>query len=102
MKYPGKIVNFNGGKLDLQMDWFERAAEQSGFQQVLESNGGKNPCLALYGHGPAGARCKQCKLLFRHLMGKMYFKCELRGFTRGAGTDHRANWPACGRFVKVT
>jgi hypothetical protein len=95
MKYPGKIFNPRV-KPDAHMEWFERAAEQAGFQKVLESNG-KNPCLALYGHGQAGVRCKECRLLFRH---SRYFKCELRGFTHGPGTDHRANWPACGRFVR--
>ena len=34
-------------------------------------------------------------------VAKTYFKCELRGITNGPGTDHRANWPACGKFCSL-
>lgn len=62
-----------------------------------------NPCVRLYGMGPENTRCKECRLLRRkggH--AKTYFKCELRGDTNGPATDHRANWPACGRFVAAS
>jgi hypothetical protein len=89
MKYPGQIP-------DKQMeDWFSNAASKAGYVPLVNGKGKINPCLALYGKGPEGKRCKECKLLFRHLR---FFKCELRGFTHGPATDHRANWPACGKF----
>lgn len=66
----------------------------------VEERGEQNPCVRLYGPGPAGARCKTCRLFLRKGgYAKTYFKCELRGDTNGPGTDHRANWPACGRYV---
>lgn len=58
-----------------------------------------NPCIKGHGHGPEGTRCKTCAYFERkHVRGKVYFKCELRGDTNGTGTDHRANWPTCGRY----
>lgn len=86
MKYPGTIPNPEA------QQWFEDA--QAGRLSM-------NPCVRLYGPGPEGVKCKECRLFIRkggH--SKTYFKCELRGDTNGPGTDHRANWPACGRFVK--
>ena len=59
-----------------------------------------NPCMRLYGEGPAGKTCKTCRLLFHTQRSKRYYKCELRNFTHGPGSDHRVNWPACGRFVE--
>ena len=94
MKYPGKIPD-----PDAQL-WFEKAAEKAGFEGSISGNFTANPCVKLYGPGPENTLCKQCKLLFAHKMSKKYFKCELRGFTHGPGTDHRANWPACARFIK--
>lgn len=90
MKYPGKIPD------QQTEDWFASAASKAGYMPLVMGKGKINPCLALYGKGPEGKRCKECKLCYQH-HGK-YFKCELRGFTRGPGTDHRANWPACGKF----
>ena len=58
-----------------------------------------NPCVRLYGPDAMGRKCKQCRLLRRKKMGKVYFKCALRGDTNGPGTDHRANWNACAKFV---
>lgn len=61
-----------------------------------------NPCLSAFGHGPDGERCKNCVHFIRKEYSKTYFKCEFRGNTNGPGTDHRANWPACGKFEKIT
>lgn len=60
-----------------------------------------NPCVRLYGLAEPAAKCKDCRLFIRHEMSKTYFKCELRGITHGPATDHRANWPACGRFQQT-
>ena len=59
----------------------------------------KNPMVWKFGRGPEGAKCKTCDRFFviGHRSGT-YFKCELRGITRGAATDHRANWNACSKY----
>ena len=58
-----------------------------------------NPCVRSHGIGPEGSKCKGCALFIRKgYCSKKYFKCALRGNTNGPGTDHRANWPACGKF----
>lgn len=61
----------------------------------------ENPCIPVYGKGPDGTRCKHCKYLFGVQHSKTYYKCELRGKpTGGPATDHRVNWPSCGKFEK--
>ncbi len=57
----------------------------------------QNPCISSYGT-TEGKKCKTCKLLYYHEMSKRYYKCRLRKFTHGPGTDHRVNWPACGKY----
>lgn len=51
-----------------------------------------------YGYGPEGKRCKHCDHCYVKSFAGRYFKCEFRGNTNGPGTDHRANWLACGKF----
>lgn len=74
---------------------FWLVGEQPGFPDSV------NPCAKLYGPGPDGAKCKGCAVLFSHGASRRYYKCRLRNFTHGPGSDHRANWPACGRFVSL-
>lgn len=57
-----------------------------------------NPMVTRCGAGPEGARCKECKHLIRKKYAKVYFKCSFRGDSNGPKTDHRANWPACGKY----
>ena len=57
-----------------------------------------NPLIALYGAGPELRQCKECKHFYRKEFASVYRKCDLRPDTNGPGTDHRATWPACGRF----
>lgn len=58
-----------------------------------------NPMLVC-GKGPEDKRCKHCAhFIVKEFHNKTYFKCEFRGDTNGAGTDHRANWPTCAKFV---
>jgi len=58
-----------------------------------------NPMVIKYGPGPEDKRCKHCEYSEWHQHGaKVYVKCKLRGITRGAGTDHLANWETCSRF----
>ena len=59
-----------------------------------------NPLIKLHGKGPEGKRCKHCAHLYSKHFSKVYYKCDLRPDTNGTGTDHRVNWPACGKFQK--
>lgn len=61
----------------------------------------RNPCLRMWGNGPDGAICKNCIHLYGTGGNKKFFKCQMRGkATSGPGTDHYANWPACGKFQR--
>lgn len=83
-------------------DWFSKASSKAGFVPTLEVDGHRNPCLRVYGPGSMGEKCKHCRLFIRKGgYANTYFKCELRGDTNGPGTDHRANWPACKRFIQL-
>lgn len=58
-----------------------------------------NPCIAIYGPDTFGSRtCKWCVHLTVHQHSRRYYKCDLRRVTHGAASDHRVNWPACGRY----
>lgn len=61
----------------------------------------ENPCVAYYGKGPEGKLCKTCEHFFRKQYSKVYRKCDLRGNTNGPGTDHKATWPACAKYVEA-
>lgn len=61
-------------------------------------NPGNHLMLRRHGSGPEGKRCKHCAHIYRKEFAKNYYKCDLRGDTNGPGTDHRVNWPACGKF----
>ena len=55
---------------------------------------------AMPGTGPAGKRCKHCANYVVRSFAKDYRKCLLMRavWTGGAGTDIRANAPACSKF----
>ena len=57
-----------------------------------------NPCIAAFGKGPDGSRCKTCVHLFGKSFAKTYYKCDLRKNSNGPATDHRVNFPACGKY----
>jgi len=58
-----------------------------------------NPMVRTFGADPQGRKCKDCTHLLRNRYhGTTYIKCELRGITRGAGTDHRVKWDACKKY----
>ena len=59
-----------------------------------------NPMTREYGKGPDDKRCKHCHFFYRKQYSKQYFKCEFRGDTNGPGTDHKANWPTCKKFIQ--
>lgn len=58
-----------------------------------------NPCIVVFGEGPAGAKCKTCQH-FRKFdyHNKKLYKCHLRGYSHGPGTDHRVRWDACAKY----
>lgn len=61
-----------------------------------------NPCLVQYGPGPAETWCRSCAHFLRvRYHDATYRKCDLRKLTHGAGSDHKASWPACGRYEAV-
>ena len=57
-----------------------------------------NPCVRVFGRGPEGVTCKTCVHLFSHRTARRFYKCDLRAFTHGPGSDHRVGWPACGKY----
>jgi hypothetical protein len=57
-----------------------------------------NPCVRAFGRGPEGEICKTCRHLFCHATNKLFYKCDLRAFTNGPGSDHRVRWPACAKW----
>jgi len=66
---------------------------------VLKKQKKANPCIAVYGkYAVTDTKCKDCKHLLIHQCSKRYYKCNLRKVTAGPATDHRCNWPACGKF----
>jgi hypothetical protein len=69
-------------------------------QEITVTNKKTNPMVRSCGPGPADKKCKHCKYLFEKSYSKKYFKCEWRGNTNGPGTDHRANWPTCSKFIE--
>lgn len=62
---------------------------------------GGNPLIPAYGPGPEGKICKNCTHFFRKQLSRVYRKCDLRKHTNGPGSDHKANWPACGKYEEV-
>jgi hypothetical protein len=57
-----------------------------------------NPCVALYGPDAQGRKCKSCAHLCYFEQSSRWYKCDLRKFTHGPGSDHRVNWPACAKY----
>ena len=65
---------------------------------IKEAKKPVNPLLKIFGAGPEGERCKNCKHIFDRSFSKKYYKCNLRINTNSAKTDHRVNWQACAKF----
>ena len=67
--------------------------------EIQETPKNVNPCIQAFGIDPNSRKCKDCFYLYRFKPGANYYlKCELRTLTHGPGSDHRANWDACGKF----
>ena len=53
----------------------------------------------LPGKGPEGETCGTCEYLVRvDYNDRIYYKCELRKYTHGEGSDIRLKWLACGQW----
>jgi hypothetical protein len=57
-----------------------------------------NPLIKAYGLTDS-KKCKTCDHLFFKSYAKKYYKCDLRKNTNGPNSDHRVNWPACGKYT---
>lgn len=57
-----------------------------------------NPCVQVYGPGPEGKQCQDCRYLVGFCKGQVYYKCLLRRLTNSPASDHRVRWPACAKF----
>lgn len=80
-----------------QLSLFQTSSDPELFDLINEGN--KNPMIHLVGDHP-GEKCKNCIYFVRKEYSKTYFKCGLRRDTNGPGTDIRANWQACSKFLK--
>jgi hypothetical protein len=76
--------------------------------EVQPSRQEPNPCVVLYGPGPAGMTCGLCGHLVTRAAssGRRWYKCLLRRSSvdrrrlGAASTDHRGRWSACAKFVE--
>lgn len=78
------------------LDWFGMPITVP--EKPAKTDKGVNPCLAVYGTGPEGQKCKGCTLIAAIGVSKNYYKCRLRKLTHSASSDHKLRWPACGKF----
>lgn len=68
---------------------------------VVERYNNPNPMVKKSGFGPKGEKCKSCHFILRVKPNtKVYYKCQYRGISSGAGTDHRLKWDACSQYHK--
>jgi hypothetical protein len=80
---------------DEQQLWLAGQVDKLGLIEIVDKG---NPCVRLHGLDPQGRKCSGCALLACNHKSRNYYKCRLRGITNGAATDHKFNWPACGKF----
>lgn len=84
------------------MKYINLLGEEIDTDEERKKQRGINPMVKACGKGPEGKRCKHCKYFYSKTYSKTYFKCSFRGDTNGTGTDHKANWPTCGKFIEST
>ena len=61
-----------------------------------------NPMVRKYGFGAEGKRCQTCRFCFGRKFSKTYYKCEHFQPGRGAVSDIRVRWDACGKYEAQT
>lgn len=86
------------GKTSTQETSSERKLRQRREQRNVDGSYKQNPMLRLYGETP-GKKCKTCEHLCYNSLAKKYYKCRLRRISSSPATDHRVNWPACGKYM---
>lgn len=60
-----------------------------------------NPCVRLYGAGPADTTCAECVHLHYYHQSARWQKCDQKPkYRKGISGDHRVRWPACSRYEK--
>jgi len=84
-----------GNPVPIQMD--EKQLRRS--RRNADGSFKNNPLILLYGT-TEGEICKDCENLYRRERTNKWYKCSLRRCSGSPVTDHRVNWPACGKFVK--
>ncbi len=57
-----------------------------------------NPLIPSFGEGPPDKKCGQCDFHYFRVFAKNYPKCEKRGTSGSASTDHSSRYKACGLF----
>jgi hypothetical protein len=57
-----------------------------------------NPMVRIYGPGPEGRQCRECRFMEANVHSRTYWKCGKRRNTNGPATDHRRRWPGCRLF----
>lgn len=67
---------------------------------LIDAHPKTNPCVRVFGEGPAGETCANCAGLEKWHSSRVFYKCTWRPYSRGPGTDHRLRWPACSRFSR--
>lgn len=83
-----------------QMVFVEKSREIG--QRTKSGTFVNNPMIRAYGI-TEGQRCKKCDHLICKTFAKRYYKCELRENVHKTSpvSDHKVNWPACGKFKPV-
>lgn len=78
-------------------DWLPFLEKQAAAQAAPRAI---RPMYAAYGKHETETCGKCAHLIANQYHDKIYYKCELLKMTRGAGTDFRRKWQACGKFEK--
>lgn len=69
-------------------------------EQMAKTPVCENPCVRIFGAGPADVTCKTCSHLYCNVKGHRFYKCDLRKHTNGPASDHKVKWPACAKYSK--
>lgn len=74
-------------------------AKLVGDSALIDAHPAINPCVRVFGVGAEGVLCKTCSHLERWNVGTHnVYKCNLRPYSHGPGTDHRMSWPSCTHY----
>lgn len=86
-----------------QQTWWEIEPRGESRASRVRRASDPNPLIAVDGPGPSETVCGTCRHFVRiYTYRKTFGKCQRRGVTHGAATDHYVTWPACGRYQKAS